>query len=149
MPPPQLPPDLPCPEDRNDPGGPSRLNSRNDDTGSATVEVTIVMPIVMLLLLLVVQAGIYFHTRAVATTAANKGVDALRVADGTPAAGRNATEQFLARHAPALDQRNVEVARTSERAEVTVTGTVDSLLFGIDLFPIQVSETAPIEQVTP
>lgn len=105
------------------------------------------MPILTLLLMLVIQAGIYFHTRAVATTAASKGVDALRVDGGTPAAGRDATEQFLDRNAPALDRRTVEAARTGGRAEVSVSGQVVSLVFGIDLFPIQVRQTAPVEQV--
>ena len=107
------------------------------------------MPIVMLLLMLVVQAGIYFHTRAVAVTAAHKGTDAVRVEDGSIHAGEAATEGFLDRNAPALGERNVEVRRDADRAEVTVTGQVVSLMFGVDLFPVHVTAQAPIEQVTP
>ena len=119
------------------------------DRGSATVEVAVALPVVMLLLMLVVQAGVYFHTRAVATTAAHKGLDALRVEEGSTSGARAATEDFLDRNAPALDSRTVDVDRTSETAEVTVSGDVVSLIFGVDLFPIRVTATAPIEQVTP
>jgi cytosine/adenosine deaminase-related metal-dependent hydrolase len=82
-------------------------------------------------------------------TAAHKGADAVRVEAGSIPAGRSATETFLDRNAPALEERNVAVARTADRAEVTVSGRVISLVFGIDLFPVSVTAEAPIEQVTP
>ena len=50
------------------------------------------LPVVMLLLMVVVQAGVYFHTRAVATTAARKAVTAARIEEGTPADGQQAAE---------------------------------------------------------
>lgn len=126
------------PKARHGPGG---------DHGSATVEVAVALPIVMLLLMLVVQAGVYFHTRAVATTAAHKGLDALRVEEGSPSAAHAATEDFLDRNAPALEARAVGVDRTGGTAEVTVSGDVVSLIFGVDLFPVRVTASAPIEQV--
>jgi Flp pilus assembly protein TadG len=128
---------------------PRARHGRLDDRGSATVEVAIALPVVMLLLMLVVQAGVYFHTRAVSTTAAHKGLDALRVEEGSTPAARATTEDFLDRNAAALDSRVVGVDRTGEMAEVTVSGEVVSLIFGVDLFPVRVTATAPIEQVTP
>jgi Flp pilus assembly protein TadG len=120
-----------------------------NDRGTATVEVAVALPVVMLLLMLVVQAGVYFHTSAVATTAAHKGLDALRVEEGSAPAARAATEGFLDSNAPALETRAVAVDRSGDRAEVTVSGEVVSLVFGVDLFPVHVTATAPIEQVTP
>jgi Flp pilus assembly protein TadG len=120
-----------------------------DDRGSATIEMAIAFPVVIALLMMVVQAGVYFHTRAVATTAAHKGLDALRVEEGSTPAAVAATEDFLDRNAAALDSRVVGVDRTGEMAEVTVSGDVVSLIFGVDLFPVTVTATAPIEQVTP
>lgn len=128
----------PTPRAQHGPGG---------DRGSATVEVAVALPIVMLLLMLVVQAGVYFHTRAVATTAAHKGLDALRVEEGSTSEARAATEDFLDRNAPALDARTVDVDRTDGTAEVTVSGDVVSLIFGVDLFPVRVTANAPLEQV--
>jgi Flp pilus assembly protein TadG len=97
-------------------------HSPRTDRGSATVEVAIALPVVLLLLMLVVQAGVYFHTRAVATTAAHKGLDALRVEEGSTRAARDATEDFLDRNAGALDAPSVQVDRGGDTAEVTVSG---------------------------
>jgi Flp pilus assembly protein TadG len=119
------------------------------DRGSATIEVAVAFPVVMLLLMLVVQAGVYFHTRAVMTSAAHKGLDAARVEEGSVADARSVTEAFLDRNAAALEARNVEVSRGAERAEVSVSGDVTSLIFGVDLFPVRVTASAPIEAVTP
>jgi hypothetical protein len=95
----------------------------------------------------VVQTGIWFHTRAVMTTAANKGLDAVRVDDGTTTDGRRVTDEFL-RHAGALRGRTVEVQRSGDTASVTVSGEVVSLLFGARL-DVTVTAEAPIEQITP
>jgi TadE-like protein len=107
------------------------------------------MPVVMLLLMLVVQAGLYFHTRAVVTTAAHKGLDAARVQGGSAADGRAAADGFLDHNAGGLESHIVTVVRNGDRAEVGVSGRVVSLLFGADIFPLRVTAQAPIEQVTP
>ena len=117
------------------------------DRGSTTVEMAVLLPLMMLLLMVVVQIGIWFHTRAVMVTAANKGVDAARVDDGTAADGRRATDDFL-RHAGALRSDSIDVERGAETASVTVSGRVVSLLFGVPL-DITVTAEAPIEQVAP
>lgn len=126
-----------------------RRRRYRSDRGSSTVEVAIAVPLVMALLLLVVQAGLYFHTRAVAQTAAHKGLDALRVEDGTEPAARATTETFLDRNAGGLEASVVDVERDGDQAEVIVSGQVVSLFFGARLFPIRVTATAPIEQVSP
>jgi Flp pilus assembly protein TadG len=107
----------------------------------------VLLPLMLLLLMVVVQVGIWFHTRAVMVTAANKGVDAARVDDGTAADGRRATEDFL-RHAGALRSDTIDVERSTATASVTVSGQVVSLLFGVPL-DITVTAEAPIEEVTP
>lgn len=122
---------------------------RRDDAGSSTVEVAVALPVMMLMLLLIVQAALYFHTRAVATTAAHKGLDAARVEDGSAAAGRVAADSFLDRNAGGLEGRQVIVTRSTETAEVTVSGHVTSALFGADLFPVEVTARGPVEAVAP
>ena len=117
------------------------------DGGSTTVEVAVLLPLMILLLMVVVQVGIWFHTRAVMVTAANKGVDAARLEDGTAAEGRTVTEDFL-RHAGALRDDTIDVDRGAETASVTVSGRVVSLLFGVPL-DITATAEAPVEQVTP
>lgn len=119
------------------------------DRGSATVEVAVALPVVMVLLVMVVQAGVYFHTRAVVTTAAHKGVDTARTEEGSLGQARSVTEAFLDRNAGGLESRRVDVTRTADRAEVTVAGEVTSLVFGLDIFQVRVTAGAPVERVTP
>jgi len=112
------------------------------------VETAVLLPVVMLLLMLVVQAGVYFHTRAVATTAARKAVTAARIEDGTPADGQQAADQFLDQNGAALRARQVDVTRSDTTATATVSGDVASVLFGVP-FSVSVTVDAPAERVTP
>jgi len=130
---------------RRPPPSPSR---RRPETGSATVEIAVLLPVVMLLLMSVVQAGIYFHTRAVATTAARKAVTAARIEDGTGGDGQLAAEQFLDQNGAALQTRSVDVTRSETTATATVSGDVASVLFGFP-FSVTVTVDAPVERVTP
>ena len=120
---------------------------RRDDVGSSVVEVAVLLPLMLGLLMMVVQAGLWFHVRAVMTTAANKGVDATRVDGGSAEQGEEAVADFLG-NTEALDDVQIEVERGSDTARVEVSGEVVSLLFGVPL-PITVEVAAPIEDVAP
>lgn len=121
--------------------------ARRSDRGSSTVEVAVLMPLMMLLLMAVVQTGLWFHTRAVMATAANKGLDAARIEGGTDTDGRAAANEFL-QHSGALNERSIDVSRSTDTVTVTVSGRVVSLVFGAPL-PISVNVEAPLEQVQP
>ncbi len=128
------------------------------DHGSATVEVAIVLPVALVLLLLVVQAGLYFHTQAAATLAARKAVEvARRPSDGRSppsdtlqhnAAAQMEAEAFLRQSAGALLEPRVLTWRDTRTATVEVDGHVASVLFGVRL-PLHVVVHAPVEAVTP
>lgn len=111
------------------------------------MEVAVLLPLMMLLLMAVVQTGIWFHTRAVMTTAAHKAADAARVDGGTAADGEQAADDFLS-NAGALRDQNVEVDRGPDTATVSISGQVVSLIFGAPL-GISVTVEAPIEQQRP
>lgn len=119
----------------------------SSDTGTATVEAAILLPVLMLLTMLVVQAGIWFHANAVATTAANHGVDAARVQDGSANDGHEAATQFLD-DPGVLRSPSIEVRRDAETASVTVSGDVASLMFGIP-FSVSATADAPVERLLP
>ena len=127
---------------------PHKLRSRRPERGSTTVEITVLLPVVMLLLMSVVQAGIYFHTRAVATTAARKAVTAARIEDGTGGDGQLVAEQFLDQNGAALLSQAVNVTRSDSTATATVSGDVASVLFGFP-FSVTVTVDAPVERVMP
>lgn len=106
------------------------------------------LPVVMLLLMVIVQAGVYFHTRAVVTTAARKAVTAARIEEGSGPDGQQAADQFLDQNGAALRSRQVTVTRNATTATATVSGEVASLLFGVP-FSVSVTVDAPVERVTP
>lgn len=112
-----------------------------------TVETAVLLPVMMLLLMAVVQVGLWFHTRAVMQTAANRGVDAARIEHGTLADGQTATTEFLT-HTGALRNETVDIDQDAHTVTATVSGQVVSLVFGTPL-PITVTARAPTEQVVP
>jgi Flp pilus assembly protein TadG len=117
-----------------------------DERGSTTVEFVVLVPLMVLLLMVVVQFGIYFHTRAVATTAAHQAADNARILDGTAEAGSAAATQFLDQNAGALRDQDVSVERSDTDVTVTVTGEVLSLI-PFASFPLDVTVSAPVERI--
>lgn len=117
------------------------------DAGATTVEAAVLLPFLLLLTMLVVQAGIWFYATALATTAANHGVDAARLQDGSAADGHDAATQFLDEPG-VLRTPSIEVVRDDETASVTVSGDVASLMFGIP-FSVTATAHAPVERVLP
>ena len=106
------------------------------------------LPLIMLLLMLVVQAGIYFHSRAVAVTAARKAVAAPSAEDRSAGAGESVAREFLDQNGAALLSRQVTVNRDAATATVTITGDVASVVFGVP-FSVTVTVDAPVERVNP
>jgi hypothetical protein len=102
----------------------------------------------VMLLLVIVQVGVYFHLRAVAHSAARHGLDEVRVVDGTPAEGVEATTDFLEQSGSSIENRAVTADRTDTTATVRVSGTVVAIIPGLHL-DINVVVDAPVERVTP
>jgi len=124
-----------------------RTHGRRDDSGATTVEIAVLLPLMLLLLMAVVQVGLWFHVRAVMTTAANKAVDATRSDAATTADGEQAATEFLT-HTAALDDIVIDVDRGPEGARAEISGEVVSLMFGAPITVTVVAE-APIETIEP
>ena len=118
------------------------------DCGSTVVELAVVLPLMILLLMMVIEAGIYFHTRAVVVTAARHGLDSARAENGSTVDGTASTNQFLDQAAGGLRTRSVQVTRTATDATVTVSGDVVSVLPLVP-FTVDVTVTAPVERILP
>ncbi|HET6952045.1 MAG TPA: TadE family protein [Acidimicrobiales bacterium] len=106
---------------------PGRLRG---DAGAATTEMVIVAPVLIFTILLIVQAGLYFHAVSVASAAAQDGARAASIenAAGEPslAEGRQTAQALLDDLAPDLllgEGVNAQ-AVGAERVRVTVTGDV-------------------------
>ncbi|MEU6346244.1 TadE family protein [Streptomyces sp. NPDC046977] len=110
----------------------------------------IVFPFVILLTLAVVQAGMWFHARNIALTAAREGVTAARTYQSADADGAARAREVLDRTAgDSLRDPAVSTAGSgAEAVRVTVTGTAPSLLPGIAGLRINQSAAAPREHWT-
>ena len=82
-----------------------------DERGSASVELVVLMPLLLLILFAGVQGAVYYHARTLAIAAAQEGARAAARENGTLAAGTAAATAFLA-----------DAAGDSLTA-VTITGT--------------------------
>ncbi len=118
------------------------------DRGSSTVEFVIASAAMVLLLLMVVQVGVWYHTRAVAQTAARHGLDHVRTINGSPSEGIDVASEFLDQSGGGLENRNVDATRTAAVSSVTVSGQVVSILPGVS-FTVSVTVDAPTERIEP
>ena len=118
---------------------------RPHQRGGATVELVLTVPVLLLLVMLVVQLGLYWHANHVAQAAAQEGVRAARVVDGSADAGRERAQAFVARAAPTLlHDVGVNATRDGQTATVRVHGTVQALVPGLSL-GVDVQSRGPTE----
>ena len=123
----------------------SRRASRGT-AGGATVELVLVVPVLVFMIMIVIQLGLYWHATHVAQAAAAEGVRAARVVDGTAAAGQARAEQFVATAAPTLLHKvTVTATRNPEHATLHVRATVQAVVPGLD-FTVDVATDSPVEQ---
>ena len=119
---------------------------RDGEAGQATTEVVLVVPALLALIMLVVQFGLWYHAEHVVQAAAQEGVRAARMEDGTAAAGESRAGAFLAAAGSTLvDNSSVSARRDGETATVEVTGTVTAVVPGLSL-AVEASATIPVER---
>ena len=108
--------------------------------GEATTEMVLAVPVLMVLILTVIQFGLWYHAIHVAEAAAQEGVRTARVEGGTAEGGRSRASGFMTANAPQLVEGvTITAARDADRARVEVTGRLRSLVPGLAL---QVEGTA-------
>jgi hypothetical protein len=116
------------------------------DRGSASVELVIATPILLFLILLIVQFGLWSHATHIAQAAASNGLTAARVYDGTAADGaaeaRNTLE--LLGDGP-LENTSVTASRDADTASLRVEGTAYMVIPFLTL-PVHATATGPIER---
>ncbi|KJS55679.1 TadE/TadG family type IV pilus assembly protein [Streptomyces rubellomurinus] len=130
-----------------------RTRRRRGDRGSMSLSLAFVFPVVLLLVLLVVQASLWWYDRQVALTAAREGVDAGRVQG-------NATDEVKDRAALRqaqgfLDRTGVQGYRvrtdgsTADTIRVTVELSPPMLIPGLKGPTIRQFAQAPRERFVP
>lgn len=120
---------------------------RRDERGSATVELLMLMPAVIVILFLTRQGGLYYYGRSAALAIANSGVRAAAVENGTTSACYTAAESMRAKVGDALNGATIHCARTSTDATVSVSGTTLSVVPFV-LPTTHQSVSLPVERLT-
>jgi Flp pilus assembly protein TadG len=119
------------------------------DAGALTLSYVIVFPAVLIALLFIVQAALYFMAHNLALAAAQQGADVAREYNSTDGAGSAAALSLIRQDGSGMLETERAVAtRTGTTVTVTVSGQAWSLVPGL---PVVVNETVqePIERFVP
>jgi Flp pilus assembly protein TadG len=117
-----------------------------DERGlSESVQWTVLWPLLMLLTLGIIQAGIFMHGRNVAQRAATAAVDAARGSYGSAADAEHLGESIAS--SGGLRNISVRVERTGTTATADVSA-YPPMIFDLDLGRITETAVAPLERVT-
>jgi Flp pilus assembly protein TadG len=120
------------------------------ERGSASLEMAIVFPVVLLLIMTSIQAALWFCARSIALGAAQEGAREGRLQPTSTERAQAAADSFLDRAGQDLiNERDVSVAGSPTAIEVTVTGRSLSLVPGLDGWSVSQTAVGPIEQLTP
>lgn len=120
-----------------------------DDRGSATAELAVATPVLLLMLMLIVQFALWSHASHVAQAAAAQGLGAARTLQGTGADGtREASELLVELAGGPLADPLVETSRDATTVTVTVSGTVTPVVPFVVL-PVRAVAVGPVERFTP
>lgn len=117
------------------------------ERGSVSAELVIATPLLLLLILGVIQFALWQHAAHVAKTAAQQGLAAGRVENGSEATGQNEANTVLTQLGVLSDPR-VVTSRTSDTTTVTVTGDAPSVLPFFHL-PVRAVASGPTERFRP
>ena len=117
------------------------------DQGSA--EPLFVLPVVFVMVLAVVQAGVWAHAQHRAQAVASQTLAAARAFDGTTAVAYEQAEHAQEQLGGGVLQRlDVKVECTGQVARVKVTGRAASMLPGVGV-PVSSEASGPVEHLAP
>lgn len=121
----------------------------SDEDGSSAIEMVILFPVTLLVVLLIVQCGVWYHAADIARAAAQQGVKTASAYGASAGAGQAQADAVLNENGRSLIQgTTVTPYRDGMLARVTVTGTALTVVPVLHL-SIQETATAPVEAFRP
>jgi len=131
-----------------DPGGAAPGRWRGA-LGSASTELVIVTPLLLVLVLASVHVGLWFHARHIVDAAAQEGARSARAVGATDDAGYQRAAQMLHElGSGAVTDPAVTVTRTAGTVTVTVTGRSPAVVPGLTM-SVSATTTSPVEEFKP
>lgn len=119
--------------------------TRPSERGSTTLETVVLWPAVFLLIFGIVHAGLWFHARNVALSAAREGVRVASLHDGSGGAARAAAFLTATTDGSVMRVGDIRETTNSGTVTVTVTGSSTTLIPGWRV-DVSQSATAPIRR---
>lgn len=117
--------------------------SGRPERGATTLEAILTLPILLLVLFSLLHVGIRTMATHAATVAAEQGLHAARIHDGTAASAEQRINDALV-GAPFVTSHTAAVSRGAAIATVTVNAEVTTVLPGVSS-TISVTRTGPVE----
>lgn len=112
------------------------------------MELVVATPLLLFLILLIIQFGLWSHATHIAQAAAAHGLAAARAYEGTAADGITAAKDTLTRIGDGpLQDTQVAAARTAESASVKVDGTASMIIPFLEM-PVHATAAGPAERLT-
>ena len=126
-----------------------RRASTRPDAGAATAELVIAMPLLMLIIMFVIQAGVWMHATHVAQAAATRAASVAAAYQSSATAGQQAgTDTLAAIGHTILQDPTVTVIRTATEVRVEITGTAEAVVPGVH-WPVRAVVVRPVEIFIP
>ena len=120
--------------------------ARRAERGYVTTEVVLLTPVLLLLVMLVVQFGLWLHAQHVAQAAADEGLRDARTASVSLADAEARASAFLDQTASSvIEDRSLSVERDGDIARVVVVGDAPAVVPGLEL-GIRAVAAAPVER---
>lgn len=117
-----------------------------DERGEAVTETVILMPVLLLLIMLVIQFGLWYHAQHVVQAAAQEGARAARVEGATADDGMRTASAFLTSNGgEGIDGPDVRVTRDDDTVTVEVSAQAPAVVPGLRL-GVHASATSPTEE---
>jgi len=110
----------------------------------------VLFPVLLVVIVAIVQYGLWFHARSLALAAAQQGVTAARTYTAEPAAGTQAAAAFLDAHASDT-LTSITITTTTAgpgRVGVQVSGRALSIVPGVPGLDVTQSAAGPVERFT-
>ncbi len=117
------------------------------ERGSSALQASITAVVGIALFMTIIQGWMFYAASNTARSAAQAGLQAARVADGSAGAGRSAAISN-ATAVGGISNLTVTADRGGQNARVTVTGAAPVIFPGIPLPTIRVEAGGPVERVT-
>jgi Flp pilus assembly protein TadG len=119
-----------------------------EERGEAVTETVIVVPALILLIMVVIQFGLWYHAQHVVQAAAQEGARAARAEGATADEGLDRATAFVAQvGGDSVEGPEVTSDRSPDGVTVRVTGTAPAVVPGLRL-GVRAAAVSPLEEFT-